>query len=355
MQTSLEFELGTDVDVAANDVREKVDQKLSELPEDVEKPVIQKFNVNAQPVVTLALEGDLPLDELYDYADQSLRDRFSVLAGVAEVKLTGGAKREVHVLLDRETLAAAGLTTLQVEQALREGGAHPPGGAGAPARSGVLRAVRRGVPLRAGHRLPPGGGPGRGPALPPGPGDGAPGHGGAPPGGVPGRQACGGPADREEGRRQHGGGGGQGPGHRGGPSEDPPGGHEAHLGLRRGGLHPGLRGQHGDQHLAGGAAHCGDPLPVPLQPALHLRGGGEHAPHHRHRPVLHAAPGVHPQHLHPPGGGALRGHPGVQLPGGAGERADPPAAHRGPLAGRPGGHRGRGGGGAGQRGDQRGW
>ena len=121
VQTSLEFELGTDVDVAANDVREKVDQKLSELPEDVEKPVIQKFNVNAQPVVTLALEGDLPLDELYDYADQSLRDRFSVLAGVAEVKLTGGAKREVHVLLDRETLAAAGLTTLQVEQALREG------------------------------------------------------------------------------------------------------------------------------------------------------------------------------------------------------------------------------------------
>uniref|UniRef100_UPI0033254FC6 efflux RND transporter permease subunit n=1 Tax=Aminomonas paucivorans TaxID=81412 RepID=UPI0033254FC6 len=121
VQTSLEFELGTDVNVAADDVREKVDQKLSELPEDVEKPVIQKFNVNAQPVVTLALEGDLPLDELYDYADQSLRDRFSVLAGVADVKLTGGAKREVHVLLDRDLLAAAGLTSLQVEQALREG------------------------------------------------------------------------------------------------------------------------------------------------------------------------------------------------------------------------------------------
>lgn len=121
VQTSLEFELGTDVNVAADDVREKVDQKLSELPEDVEKPVIQKFDVNAQPVVTLALVGDLPLDELYDYADQSLRDRFSVLSGVADVKLTGGAKREVHVLLDRDLLAAAGLTSLQVEQALREG------------------------------------------------------------------------------------------------------------------------------------------------------------------------------------------------------------------------------------------
>jgi HAE1 family hydrophobic/amphiphilic exporter-1 len=121
VQTTLEFELGTDVNVAADDVREKVDQKISDFPEGVEKPVIQKFNVNSLPVITLALEGDLPIPELYDYADRSLRDKLSVIAGVADVSLTGGAEREVHVLLNRDALAAAGLTTLQVEQALREG------------------------------------------------------------------------------------------------------------------------------------------------------------------------------------------------------------------------------------------
>jgi len=121
VQTILEFQLGTDVNVAADDVREKVDQKLPDLPEDAEKPVIQKFNVNAQPVITLALVGDLPVPELYDYADQTLKDQLSVVAGVASVNLVGGAEREVHVLLNRDALAAAGLTTLQVQRALREG------------------------------------------------------------------------------------------------------------------------------------------------------------------------------------------------------------------------------------------
>ncbi|HDP36229.1 MAG TPA: efflux RND transporter permease subunit [Candidatus Hydrogenedentes bacterium] len=120
-QTLLEFNLDVNVDLAAMDVREKLDLIRADFPEDVEDPKVVKFDVNAKPVISLALTGSVPVDELYDYADNTLRDRISVISGVANVDLIGGAEREVHVLVDRKKLAARGLTTLNLVQALREG------------------------------------------------------------------------------------------------------------------------------------------------------------------------------------------------------------------------------------------
>jgi hydrophobic/amphiphilic exporter-1 (mainly G- bacteria), HAE1 family len=120
-QTLLEFQLDVDVDIAATDVREKLDLIRAELPADVEDPKIQKYDINAMPIVTLALTGDAPIDELYDYADNTLRDRLTVIAGVADVQLVGGAEREVHVRLARKKLAARGLSSLQVVQAIQQG------------------------------------------------------------------------------------------------------------------------------------------------------------------------------------------------------------------------------------------
>ncbi|MEN6424433.1 MAG: efflux RND transporter permease subunit [Phycisphaerales bacterium] len=118
-QTLLEFELDVDVDIAATDVREKLDLIRADFPEDVEDPKILKFDINAQPIIHMALTGDVPLDELYDYADNRLRDRITVIAGVANVDLVGGAKREVHVLLDREKLAAKGLSSMNFVDAIQ--------------------------------------------------------------------------------------------------------------------------------------------------------------------------------------------------------------------------------------------
>lgn len=120
-QTLLEFNLDVDVDIAATDVREKLDLIKADFPEEVQDPRILKFDINAKPVVTLALTGDVPVDELYDYADNTLRDRLTVLSGVADVQLIGGAKREVHVSLDRDKMSAKGLTSMDVVQAIREG------------------------------------------------------------------------------------------------------------------------------------------------------------------------------------------------------------------------------------------
>lgn len=127
-QTLIEFELDRDVDLAAMDVREKIDLIRADLPEAVKDPKILKFDINARPVVTLALTGDLPVDELYDFADNRLRDRLSTLSGVADVEITGGAKREIHVLADREQLAARGLTVPDLVRAVSEGQVKIPSG-----------------------------------------------------------------------------------------------------------------------------------------------------------------------------------------------------------------------------------
>ncbi len=118
-QTLLEFELDVDVDIAATDVREKLDLIREDLPDEVEDPIIQKFDINAKPIVTLALTGDLPLDELYDYADNTLRDRITVIPGVADAQLIGGNTLQVEVQLDRDKLAARGLTTMDVVQTIK--------------------------------------------------------------------------------------------------------------------------------------------------------------------------------------------------------------------------------------------
>lgn len=117
-QTLLEFNLGTNVDVAANDVREKLDLAMADMPEDVEDPKVLKFDINSKPIANMALTGPTTIDELYDYADNFLKDKLTVIEGVADAELIGGSKREVQILIDREKLTARGLSTLQVVQAV---------------------------------------------------------------------------------------------------------------------------------------------------------------------------------------------------------------------------------------------
>ena len=127
-QVVLEFNLSVDVDTAAQDVREKLDPILSKLPADAERPVIQKININAKPIANVFLSGAAPIDDLYDYADNVIADRFATIPGVAEVQVIGGNEREVWVELDRDALAAAGLTAMDATAALQGGVLSLPGG-----------------------------------------------------------------------------------------------------------------------------------------------------------------------------------------------------------------------------------
>jgi HAE1 family hydrophobic/amphiphilic exporter-1 len=126
--TLLEFDLAVDVDVAATDARERLDLILNDFPAHVESPKLLKFDPNAKPVVTLTLSGDLPLDRLYDYADDVLSSRFSTLGGVGEVQISGGEELEAQVVLDEAKLAAAGLIPNDVVVALTENNVKIPAG-----------------------------------------------------------------------------------------------------------------------------------------------------------------------------------------------------------------------------------
>jgi HAE1 family hydrophobic/amphiphilic exporter-1 len=117
--TQIQFVDGVDIDLAATDVREKLDMIRQDFPEDVEDPIIQKFDVNATSVVTLALAGTVPRADLFDFADNTLKDRITTIPGVAECSLIGGATREVQILLDRDQLAARGLSSTAVVAAIR--------------------------------------------------------------------------------------------------------------------------------------------------------------------------------------------------------------------------------------------
>lgn len=102
--TLLEFELSKNVDVANQEVKDKVDQILNELPSDAKKPIIKKIDINAFPIMDIVLSGNVDPRELYHLASNRLKDRFSQINGVADVKITGGQEREIRIALDSKVV-----------------------------------------------------------------------------------------------------------------------------------------------------------------------------------------------------------------------------------------------------------
>ena len=113
-QVFIEFAMGVDVDFAAMDVREKVDAIKADLPDDAEAPAILKFDPNAKPVVYLAVHGERPVNELWEFADDVLKDRLSGVPGVAAVEIVGGKTREILIAADQGRLAACQLSVLDL-------------------------------------------------------------------------------------------------------------------------------------------------------------------------------------------------------------------------------------------------
>jgi len=124
----LDFEWGTDMDVAALDVRERVDQVLGLLPDEVERPVVYKFDVRAAPVLLLTIGGQRSPTELLRLGQDVIEPRLARIEGVAQVTVSGAPDREVRVTLDPARLEAYGLTMDAVVSALRAGNLDLPGG-----------------------------------------------------------------------------------------------------------------------------------------------------------------------------------------------------------------------------------
>ena len=126
---SVEFEVGTDIEAAANDIRDKISRVTRSLPEDVDPPRIAKADSEARPIQWFNLTSNqLTYLELNDYANRYIVDQFAVLNGVANVNVSGNGGFAMRVWLDRVALAARGLTVVDVQSALRRENIELPAG-----------------------------------------------------------------------------------------------------------------------------------------------------------------------------------------------------------------------------------
>ena len=126
---SIEFEISRDIDSAANDVRDRVNRVASRLPDQVNTPQISKQDADASPIMWLSLQSEVmgPL-ELTDYVDRYLTDRFSVIDGVADIRIGGERRYAMRVWLNRVAMAARGITVQDIESALERENVELPAG-----------------------------------------------------------------------------------------------------------------------------------------------------------------------------------------------------------------------------------
>ena len=124
----VEFDWEADMEQAETEVRRALDTVEAFLPDDADAPVVFTMNPTLKPVVTLALSGPYPLDELRRIADTEVSPRLERLDGVASATVAGGLEREIQVLLDPERVEAHGLNPAAIAGAVYSENSQQPGG-----------------------------------------------------------------------------------------------------------------------------------------------------------------------------------------------------------------------------------
>ena len=115
----LNFVWGTDLNEAADDVRTRIDRVRGRLPEDADAPTIFKFDSSAQPIMSIGVEGDFDRVTLREIAERELSPRMERVPGVAAVTTGGGLRRQIHILLSKEKIAALDLSVDRIISQLR--------------------------------------------------------------------------------------------------------------------------------------------------------------------------------------------------------------------------------------------
>ncbi len=124
---TLEFNMDIDVDKAAQDVRDKIDTAMNNLPDDLENdPVVMKFDPDATAVITLALTSDLPKAKIYDLANEVIKPQLARLKDVGNVTITGGTKREIQVEIDQRKLRDYDMSMTSVVSQIKSSGENVP-------------------------------------------------------------------------------------------------------------------------------------------------------------------------------------------------------------------------------------
>ena len=128
-QVRLSFNLGVDIGVAQQDVQAKVARIRRSLPPNIEDPIIQHFDPNDSPIMSIALQSsERPLREITDLADQVVTPRLEAIPGVGGVNIVGGNRRQIKVQLDPAAMHAYNVSPVQVMQALQRENQEVPAG-----------------------------------------------------------------------------------------------------------------------------------------------------------------------------------------------------------------------------------
>ncbi len=122
------FLLDKNADVAAQEVRDKVNGALPLLPRNIEQPRVEKFDPDAAPVLSIAVSANKPVRDVTEYVDKTLRRQLESITGVGQVLVLGGRQRQINVWLDADRLRAYNLTVTDVSRALQAQNIEVPGG-----------------------------------------------------------------------------------------------------------------------------------------------------------------------------------------------------------------------------------
>jgi HAE1 family hydrophobic/amphiphilic exporter-1 len=127
-QVVIAFVVEKNRDVAAQEVRDKISTILAKLPVGTDSPIIDKFDLNAAPVLTIAVSGRRPMQEITEIARKQIKENLEGLSGVGAVILVGGRQRAINVYIDTDKLASYNLSIEDVRLALMRQNIELPGG-----------------------------------------------------------------------------------------------------------------------------------------------------------------------------------------------------------------------------------
>ncbi|HEX5884523.1 MAG TPA: efflux RND transporter permease subunit [Pyrinomonadaceae bacterium] len=127
-QVFITFLLEKNPDVAAQEVRNKVDLIVNDLPLTAEQPIVQKLDTDAAPVVRIAVSAPRSLREVTDVADNKIKQQIESINGVGDVQIVGGRRREIQIWVDPDKMRAFNVTVAQVADAVRAQNMEVPGG-----------------------------------------------------------------------------------------------------------------------------------------------------------------------------------------------------------------------------------
>jgi hydrophobic/amphiphilic exporter-1 (mainly G- bacteria), HAE1 family len=149
------FLLSKNGDVAAQEVQNKVNLIVNDLPQTAKQPVVQKFDPDAAPILQMVVSAPRSLRDVTLIADKQIKRTLENAKGVGDVSIVGGAKREIHVLVDPGKLRSYELTVTDVFNALRTQNLELPGGSlNAGAQEFTVRTTGRVAEARSSTRSP---------------------------------------------------------------------------------------------------------------------------------------------------------------------------------------------------------